>query len=133
MLPHAAAIGLTTIAAPASIARMLELRSYREGDAPSVRRLHDEGLREAGAHAGDGPWDDDLRAIGATYLDDDGAFLVGLLDAEIVAIGGLRRVSGAVAEIKRMRVDAGHRAEDPAGAAVLILEKRLTQASSAPR
>jgi hypothetical protein len=72
---------------------VLHLRRYEDADEPIVRRLHDEGMRQAGAHAGHGPWDDDLRAIRSTYLDDAGEFLLGELDGEVVAIGALRRVS----------------------------------------
>jgi len=86
---------------------VLELRRYRDDDAASVWRLHDEGLRQMGVHAGDGPWDDDVRSVAATYLADRGEFLVGVVAGEVVAMGALRRVSNTVAEVKRMRVDAG--------------------------
>lgn len=85
---------------------MLDLRRYEERDAASVWRLHDEGLRQTGVHAGDGPWDDDLRAVETTYLADGGEFLVGVIAGEVVAMGALRRVSSTVADVKRMRVDA---------------------------
>jgi ribosomal protein S18 acetylase RimI-like enzyme len=84
----------------------LELRWYEEGDAASVWRLHDQGLHQMGVHAGDGPWDDDLQSVGATYLSDGGEFVVGVLAGEVVAMGALRRVSATLAEVKRMRVDA---------------------------
>jgi ribosomal protein S18 acetylase RimI-like enzyme len=54
---------------------------------------------------GDGPWDDDLRSVKATYLDDRGEFLVGSVNGEVIAMGALRRISATAAEIKRMRVD----------------------------
>jgi GNAT superfamily N-acetyltransferase len=85
---------------------MLELRRYEERDAAAVWRLHDEGLRQMGVHAGDGRWDDDLRSIAATYLDGGGEFLVGVIAGGIVAMGALQRVSAEVAEVRRMRVDA---------------------------
>ena len=83
----------------------MELRRYEERDRAAVWRLHVEGLRETGTDAGDGPWDDDLRAIGAAYLMAGGEFLVGVLDGDVVAIGGLQRLSPHVAEVKRLRVD----------------------------
>jgi GNAT superfamily N-acetyltransferase len=46
----------------------------------------------------------DLRKIDGTYLRDGGEFLVGLLDGQVVAMGGFRRLSGDTAELKRMRV-----------------------------
>lgn len=88
---------------------MLHLRRFEQSDASSVQRLHDEGLRESGVHLGDGPWDDDLRSIPATYLADRGEFLVGTLDGDVVAMGAIRRLTDAVAEVTRMRVDAGVR------------------------
>jgi ribosomal protein S18 acetylase RimI-like enzyme len=84
---------------------MLELRRYEEADASRVRCLHDEGLRQMDANWGDGPWDDDLHSVRATYLDDRGEFLVGSVNGEIVAMGAVRRLSASTAEIKRMRVD----------------------------
>jgi hypothetical protein len=54
---------------------VLELRRYEEADAPRVWCLHDAGLRQMDANWGDGPWDDDLRSVQATYLDDCGDFL----------------------------------------------------------
>jgi GNAT superfamily N-acetyltransferase len=83
---------------------VFELRSFRDGDAEAVWQLHDVALEEAGAHGGRGPWEDDLRDIRATYLDSGGDFLVGLVDGELVAMGGLLRRSPEKAEIKRMRV-----------------------------
>ncbi len=40
--------------------------------------LHNLALEHAGAHAGSGPWDDDLSAIRETYLEGGGEFLVGV-------------------------------------------------------
>lgn len=79
---------------------------YEERDAATVWSLHEDGLRQMNAHAGDGPWDDDLRSIQPTYLDNGGEFLVGLIESEVVGMGPLRRVSATIAEVKRMRVDA---------------------------
>ena len=83
---------------------MLELRSFRDEDGEAVWRLHDLALEDAGAHGGSGPWEDDLRDIPANYLDSGGDFLVGFVDGELVAIGGLLLLSPGVAEIRRMRV-----------------------------
>lgn len=60
--------------------------------------------RTRGAHGGSGPWEDDLRGIPAIYLDSGGDFLVGFAAGELVAMGGLLRLSPAEAEIRRMRV-----------------------------
>jgi hypothetical protein len=84
--------------------RGFEVRRYDELDASSVWRLHDEGLRQMDAHAGDGPWDDDLQSVGSTYLSNKGEFLVGSSTARWW-MSALRRVSSTVGEVKRMRVD----------------------------
>jgi hypothetical protein len=109
---------------------VLELRRFEERDAAIVWRLHEDGLRQMDAHAGDGPWDDDLRSVRATYLDNGGEFLVGVLQGEVAAMGALGRVSATVAEVKRMRVDVRGFREvgrmlDPAGQDVILFERQL--------
>ncbi|MDP8910153.1 MAG: GNAT family N-acetyltransferase [Chloroflexota bacterium] len=83
---------------------MFELRSFRDEDTEAVWQLHNLALDDVGAHGGRGPWEDDLRDIRATYVDSGGEFLVGLLDGELVAMGGLLRRSPDEAEVRRMRV-----------------------------
>ena len=80
------------------------LRRYRDEDREAVRQLHDLALEHAGAHGGSGPWDDDLDAIGETYRERGGEFLVGVDGQQIVAMGALRRCDTDRAELKRMRV-----------------------------
>lgn len=82
----------------------IALRRYEPGDREAVRRLHDEALNDVGAHLGDGPWDGDLDAVESVYLQDGGEFLVGVLEARVVAMGALRRDSEGRAWITRMRV-----------------------------
>jgi Acetyltransferase (GNAT) family len=82
----------------------LQVRRFEAGDARAVRKLHDLALTEAGVHLGRGPWNQDLEAIPAVYLDDGGEFLVGLSDGRLVAMGALRHVTDTVGEVKRMRV-----------------------------
>ena len=84
---------------------MLSIRHYHARDYDAVWALHNAALLAVGAHAGNGPWDEDLHAIEQVYLDNGGEFLVGMLDSSIVAMGALRRTSSERAEIKRMRVD----------------------------
>ena len=52
----------------------MKIRRYRESDQEEVWALHNLALEEADAHAGNGPWDDDLRHIREVYLDDGGEF-----------------------------------------------------------
>ncbi len=82
----------------------LRIRRFQDSDHDAVWALHNDALHDAGAHAGSGPWDDGLHAIRRVYLDQGGDFIVGLLNDELVAMGGLRRTGDERAEIKRMRV-----------------------------
>jgi GNAT superfamily N-acetyltransferase len=106
---------------------VLELRRFEDADGPAVRDLHDVALADAGAHLGNGPWDDDLRSISSAYLQDGGEFLVGLLDGRLVAMGALRHVTDSVAEIKRMRVHPGFQRR---GFGRLVLARLEEQAST---
>ena len=86
----------------------LQVRRYCDGDLAAVLSLHERALQDVGAHAGHGPWDDDLQSIAAVYLDSDGEFLVGELDSALVAMGALRRIGPRRAEVKRMRVEPAY-------------------------
>jgi ribosomal protein S18 acetylase RimI-like enzyme len=85
-------------------AARLKVRRYRDADRDAVWSLHNVALREAGAHAGNGPWDDDLQSIPEVYLNAGGEFFIAELDGEIVAMGALRPSRPGLAELKRMRV-----------------------------
>lgn len=82
----------------------INFRPYQDGDKEQVRQLHEAALRSTNAFAESGNWDSDLDDIQAHYIDKDGNFIVGELDGEIVAMGAFRRLSEAVAELKRARV-----------------------------
>ena len=83
---------------------MMEVRRYRSSDHDAVWELHNVALNDVGAHAGNGPWDDDLHRIEAEYIEAGGEFYVGTIDGRIVVMGALKRLSDACAEICRMRV-----------------------------
>ena len=97
---------------------MLQIRRYEPQDHDEVWDLHNLALWQVGAHAGNGPYDDDLHHIESVYLHNGGEFLVGLLDGKIVAMGALRRITEQKAEVKRMRV---HPAYQRKGFGQLIL------------
>lgn len=80
------------------------IRRFQDSDHDAVWALHNDALHHAGAHAGSGPWDDDLHAIRRVYLEQGGDFIVGPVDDELVAMGALRRTGPQRAEIRRMRV-----------------------------
>ena len=83
---------------------MMEVRRYRAPDHDAVWDLHNVALNEVGAHAGNGPWDDDLHRVEAEYINAGGEFYVGIIGGRIVAMGALKRLSDTEAEICRMRV-----------------------------
>ena len=83
---------------------MMEVRRYRASDHDAVWGLHNFALNDVGAHAGSGPWDDDLHRIEAEYIEAGGEFYVGTIDGGIVAMGALKRLDDTRGEIRRMRV-----------------------------
>lgn len=82
----------------------LEIRPYVPADSEAIVHLHNVALEATGAHVGNGPWDSDLLNIKSVYFENNGAFLVGMLNDQIVAMGALRKISEKKGEIKRMRV-----------------------------
>jgi ribosomal protein S18 acetylase RimI-like enzyme len=106
---------------------VLTIRRYQLVDQEAVWELHNLALRQAGAFAGNGPWDDDLRHVESAYLSNGGEFLVGALGGRVVAMGGLRRRSAEVAEVKRMRVHPEVQRRGYGRAILLALEQRARQ------
>ncbi len=81
----------------------MRVRRYRASDQAAVFALHVQALEHAGAYI-PGPWDEDLRAIDQVYDE----FLVSHEGAQLVAMGGIRKLDTTVGEIKRMRVHPDH-------------------------
>ena len=105
---------------------MLEIRRYRDVDLAAVWELHRLALVPTGAYLGDGPWNEDLHDIQNHYLNNDGEFLVGLIDNRIVCMGAFRKKSDTLAEIKRMRVHPDYQRR---GFGEIILNKLEEKAS----
>jgi GNAT superfamily N-acetyltransferase len=82
----------------------LEVRRFASGDALAVHGLNDAAMSAAGAL---GRRDEDIDSVAAGYVEDGGEFLVGILEGRLIAIGALRHVTDAVAELNRMRVHPG--------------------------
>jgi len=88
----------------------LVVRRYLPSDRDAVWDLHVTALEAVGARAMDPEArgiDADFADIDGVYLQSGGEFLVGLRGDRIVAMGALKRLSSAVAEITRMRVHPG--------------------------
>ncbi len=105
----------------------LIVRRYQPTDYEAVWQLHNLALHQVGAHAGNGPWDDDLHHIEMVYLQNGGEFLVGVLDGQIVAMGALERIDATHAQIKRMRVHPDHQRRGYGQAILTHLETRAVE------
>lgn len=103
--------------------RVLTIRRYRRKDHDAVWELHNVALYQVGAHAGNGPWDDDLHDIERVYIESGGEFLVGELDGLIVAMGAIRPLGEGRAEVKRMRVHPGYQRRGFGQAILTALEE----------
>ena len=106
---------------------MIEIRQYQAGDHDVVWELHNVALELLDAHAGNGPWDDDLHDVENVYLKTGGEFYVGVLAGEVVAMGALKRESGDQAEVKRMRVHPNHQRKGYGQAILTALEDRAKE------
>jgi GNAT superfamily N-acetyltransferase len=103
---------------------VLDLRRFATGDARAVRALDDAAMSAAGAR---GRANEDVDSIAAAYLEDGGEFLVGICDGRLIAMGALRHVTDAVAELNRMRVHPGFQGRGFGGAILARLEHRATE------
>ena len=82
----------------------MKIRQYRSSDRDTVWNLHNLALEVAGAHAGNGAWDDDFDQIDEVYLLSGGEFLVGEVDGRLIAMGALKRTDAERVEMKRIRI-----------------------------
>lgn len=69
----------------------------------------------------------DLRTIEQVYLQPGGEFLIGLLDAVVMAMGGFQRLSGNSAELRRMRIQKDLQDNGYGGRLLQELEHRAFQ------
>lgn len=81
-------------------------RSYLPQDKDQVWNLHLTALKETGAFIENAPYDidADLGNIEKKYLENKGAFIVAVMNQKIIAMGGLKKITDGIGEIKRMRV-----------------------------
>lgn len=70
----------------------------------------------------------DLVAIEQVYLRDGGEFLVGFIGERLIAMGGFKRLSGTLAELRRMRIAAELQGEGYGTQLLRELERRAFQA-----
>lgn len=106
---------------------MIEIRQYQAEDHDVVWALHNLALELIDAHAGTGPWDDDLHDVENVYLKTGGEFFVGILNGQVVAMGALKRDSDDRAEVKRMRVHPDHQRKGYGQMMLTALENRARE------
>ncbi|MBD3648392.1 MAG: GNAT family N-acetyltransferase [Pseudomonadales bacterium] len=82
----------------------MHIRDYREGDDDQIWNLHNEALNAVDAHAGNGPWDEDLKDIATAYMEAGGAFKVIEQNGTIIGMGALKALGDGTFEVKRMRI-----------------------------
>ncbi|GAA3599087.1 hypothetical protein GCM10022223_13150 [Kineosporia mesophila] len=100
------------------------LRHATPTDTAAIIDLHHAALRSVMADAGPGPGDDDLNDIRQHYLEPGGEFLVLETNAQIIAMGALRRTGPTTAEVKRMRVHPDHQGSGHGRLLLNTLEER---------
>lgn len=106
----------------------LRIRRYAPADHAEVFALHRECLTQVGLRPGDGVYyDDDFARVEEVYLRANGEFLVGEMEGEIVAIGGLRRLTELVGEMVRLRVRPDRQGRGYGAAVVRVLEERAAE------
>jgi GNAT superfamily N-acetyltransferase len=103
---------------------VLEVRRFAAGDARAVRALDGAAMSAAGAR---GRGDEHVDSVAAVYVEDGGEFLVGLCDGRLVAMGALRHVTDAVAELNRMRVHPGFQRRGFGRSILARLEHRASE------
>jgi ribosomal protein S18 acetylase RimI-like enzyme len=105
---------------------MLTIRRFQSADHDAVWHLHKLALQESGAFVENGPWDEDLHQIEATYINKGGEFLVGVYEGQVVAMGALI-IAGDKAQVKRMRVHPDHQRRGYGQQILQALEQRMRE------
>ena len=105
----------------------MRIRRYLHADHDAVWELHNSALLHAGAHGGNGPWDDDLHHVKDEYIAAGGEFYVGTVNGRIVAMGGLQKLSEDRAELRRMRVHPDVQRRGLGKQMLSALEQRATE------
>lgn len=100
----------------------LVLRTYRPDDHDRVVALNRYGLAAAGVPLDQDGYAGGLDDVEVTYPKGRGVLLVGEIDGEVVAMGGLRPVEAGTCEILRMRVDPQHQGRGYGRAMLCALE-----------
>jgi len=102
----------------------LLIRKYQDSDKDEVFKLHVRALKNENAYMYTDKWEKDFEDIEGIYLNNKGAFLIGTLDNKIIAMGGLRKLTKDIVELRRMRVDPFYQRKGYGKMILDSLEKR---------
>ena len=106
----------------------LTVRRYKPPDAEHVWTIHELALRASPLKfVENAAADEDLTEISERYLDVGGEFLVGLIDDEIIAIGGFQPREDDTAEIRRMRIHPDYQGQGYGERLLVDLEERARE------
>ncbi|MBN1172312.1 MAG: GNAT family N-acetyltransferase [Micromonosporaceae bacterium] len=105
-----------------TVSPCLVLRTYRPDDHDRMVALNRYGLAAAGVPLDQDVYAGDLDDVEVTYPRGRGVLLVGEVDGEVVAMGGLRQVESGTCEILRVRVDPEHQGRGYGRAMLRALE-----------
>lgn len=105
----------------------LLIGDYEPADHDTLVELNRYGLAAAGVPEDGDIYGGDLDDIAGSYLSRRGAMLVGAVEGEVVAMGGLWQVDALGCEILRMRVRPIHQGKGFARALLGALEGRARQ------
>lgn len=97
----------------------LMIRRYKSSDNEKVKNLYKLGSIHSEIGYRSGSWEADFDDIEGHFFN-GGEFLVGLIDDEVVAIGGYRKIPKNIGQVRRMRVHPNHRRK---GYAQQIIQK----------
>ncbi len=104
----------------------LKIRRYQSSDKQKVKDLYKLSSKYSEIGYRSGPWESDFDNIENHFLK-EGEFLVGLINDEIVVIGGYRKISDNIGQIRRMRTHPNHRRKGYAQQIINELERTAKQ------
>lgn len=107
----------------------LEIRPFEAADSDAIFAVHEASFRAAAIDFDpEAAIDEELRNVTETYVEGDSPFLVGVVDAEVVATVGYRPRSTAVAEVGHLRVHPEYQRRGFAREMMAALEARAREA-----
>ena len=102
------------------------IRRYKSSYKEEIKKLYELASVQSEIGYRSGPWEQDFEDIEKTYFN-EGEFLIGIVNDEIVAIGGFRKISEGIGQIRRMRTHPDHRRKGYAQKIIARLEEVARQ------